>query len=386
MTKRGGDKNHPIIEIFRTGTHRDMHGAEISFSETDLTASAKVYDPQVHEAPIVIGHPKTDAPAYGWVSDLSYADGALAATPAQLEPQFTEMVADGRFKKVSASFYPPNASTNPVPGTYYLKHVGFLGAAAPSVKGLKQVEFADDAEAVTLTVDFADAEMETGWALKRVFRIFRQLREYLIETEGQEKADRIIDGWDLDAGAEEAANVMDEARDDIATTHFSETQETKEATMKTPSNTTAPGTQPAPDQREAEFAEREKQIQDREAAFAEKEIAARVDELVKAGRVLPAEKDGLVSFMASLDNAEAVSFAEGAEKQTPRTFMDKFLEGLPQRVEFSELSAHDGNAVTDETDARAIAQEAVAYQEEMKGKGVEISIDTAVRHVSRKED
>ncbi len=384
MTKRGGEKSHSTIEIFRAGTHRSMDGAEISFSESDLTASANVYDPAIHEAPIVIGHPKTDAPAYGWVKQLSYAEGSLAATPDQLEPQFTEMVSAGRFKKVSASFYPPNATSNPVPGTFYLKHVGFLGATAPAVKGLKQVEFADDAEAVTLTVDFADAEMETGWALKRVFRIFRQLREYLIETEGQERADKIIDGWDLDAGAEEAANVMDEARDD-APNSYSETTETEETTMNPSPKAPAPGEQPDPEQREAKFAEREKNLQDKEAAFAEKEISGRVDELVKAGRVLPAEKDGLVAFMASLDNDEAVSFAEGAEKQTPRAFMDKFLEGLPQRVEFSEMSAPDGKDVVDGTNAQAIANEALAYQEEMRGKGIEVTIDAAVRHVSKNE-
>ncbi len=385
MAKRGGDKNHPIIEIFRAGTHRSMDGAEISFSESDLTAAAEVYDPAIHEAPIVIGHPKADAPAYGWVSDLSYAEGALAATPVQLEPQFTEMVADGRFKKVSASFYPPNASTNPVPGTYYLKHVGFLGAAAPSVKGLKQVEFADDAEAVTVTVDFADAELETGWALKRVFRIFRQLREYLIETEGQEKADKIIDGWDLDAGAEEAANVADEARDDNATSNFSETPKLKETTMKTPPKNPEPGDQPAPDQRAAEFAEREKKILEREAAFAEKAIANSVDDLVKAGRVLPAEKDALVSFMASLDDAEEISFAEGAKAQTPRAFMESFLGGLPQRVEFAEVSAPDGKPVGGNTltvpdgfhvaeGSMEIHNRAVAYAEE-KNIGYDVAVD-----------
>ncbi|MDL6388248.1 peptidase, partial [Escherichia coli] len=70
-----------------------------------------------------------------------------------LDPQFAEMVTDGRFKKVSASFYLPDSPSNPKPGVLYLRHVGFLGAQPPSVKGLKQVSFSEQEEGV---VEFAD--------------------------------------------------------------------------------------------------------------------------------------------------------------------------------------------------------------------------------------
>ncbi len=51
------------------------------------------------------------------------------------------MVKAGRFKSRSASFYHPDNPNNPKPGVYYLRHVGFLGAQPPAVKGLKAVEF-----------------------------------------------------------------------------------------------------------------------------------------------------------------------------------------------------------------------------------------------------
>lgn len=69
----------------------------------------KAYDPSVHEAPLVIGHPRTEDPAWGWVKALSLSGVDLMAEPAQLDPQFAEMVTDGRFKKVSASFYLPDS-------------------------------------------------------------------------------------------------------------------------------------------------------------------------------------------------------------------------------------------------------------------------------------
>ncbi|HAZ6055639.1 TPA: peptidase, partial [Escherichia coli] len=134
------------IHIFKAGTHTDMHGKKLPFTPDDLAACVKAYDPSVHEAPLVIGHPRTEDPAWGWVKALSLSGVDLMAEPAQLDPQFAEMVTDGRFKKVSASFYLPDSPSNPKPGVLYLRHVGFLGAQPPSVKGLKQVSFSEQEE------------------------------------------------------------------------------------------------------------------------------------------------------------------------------------------------------------------------------------------------
>ena len=57
-----------------------------------------------------------------------------------------------------------------MPGKWYLRHVGFLGAAAPAVKGLKPVEFADDGGGVV----FADLEFAEGlspWTLDGIGRL-----------------------------------------------------------------------------------------------------------------------------------------------------------------------------------------------------------------------
>lgn len=134
-----------------------MSGAVLAFSESDLAASAAAYDPALHEAPIVVGHPALDAPAYGWVKSVSFAADGLEAEPHQVDAAFAEMVSAGRFKKISASFFPPDAPSNPVPGVYYLRHVGFLGAQPPAVKGLRAPSFAEGDEAVTLEFSFSEA-------------------------------------------------------------------------------------------------------------------------------------------------------------------------------------------------------------------------------------
>ena len=134
------------FEIFRAGTHTPMNGDAISFSAADLEATARAYNPSLHEAPLVVGHPAIDAPAYGWVERVGARDGVLVATPAKVDPAFAEILQAGRYQKVSASFFRPDSKANPTPGVWALRHVGFLGAAAPAVKGLKPIQFssADD--------------------------------------------------------------------------------------------------------------------------------------------------------------------------------------------------------------------------------------------------
>jgi len=150
------------LQIFKPGRHTAMSGAALDFSVDDLAASAAAYDPALSEAPIVVGHPVTDAPAYGWVKSLAFAGGGLEAEPDQVDPAFAAMVAAGRFKKISASFYPPASKNNPAPGVYYLRHVGFLGAQPPAVKGLRAPAFAEGDDAVSIEFALPDQPQETA--------------------------------------------------------------------------------------------------------------------------------------------------------------------------------------------------------------------------------
>ncbi len=115
------------FEIFRAGKHTDSKGNKRDWTENDLDKIAGSYDPASHEAPAVIGHPESNAPAYGWVEGVKREGAKLFAKLKQVEPQFARMVEAGRFKKRSISVGPDMG----------LRHIGFLGAKAPAVKGLK---------------------------------------------------------------------------------------------------------------------------------------------------------------------------------------------------------------------------------------------------------
>lgn len=79
--QNGDMKSSKPIQIFKPGKRTAMSGVTLDFSDADLQATAAAYDPAKHEAPLVVGHPKHDDPAYGWAASLAYADGALEAMP-----------------------------------------------------------------------------------------------------------------------------------------------------------------------------------------------------------------------------------------------------------------------------------------------------------------
>lgn len=138
------------LQIFTAGKRTDANGITVDFSEATLAKIAAIYDPKLHEAPMVLGHPKHDDPAYGWAAALSVSGRQLEATPTQVDPQFAEWVDAGRYKKISASFYLPGSSHHPIPDSDvpYLRHIGFLGAMPPAVKGMKAIEFAEEEDGV----------------------------------------------------------------------------------------------------------------------------------------------------------------------------------------------------------------------------------------------
>lgn len=367
------------IEIFKPGTHTAMSGETLGFTEEQLRAAAAAYDPALHEAPVVVGHPRADGPAYGWVKSLNYSE-SLSADLDQVELQFAELVNAGRFKKVSAAFYKPDSAANPVPGVYYLRHVGFLGAQPPAIKGLKQIEFADASDDL---VELEFGEVRAG----TVQRLFRGLRDFLIGDKGLETADRVLPDWAISDIQDESAaaspafheapvTVSDPSKKEITDMDKQELERQQKKLKED---------QDALQAQQAEFAER-----DRKARAGD--VARLVDGLVAEGRVLPKHRDGLVAFMVSDEAEGALEFGEGAAhtKTTGRAFIEQFIKELPVSVDYAERGAPGDDAPTkadglvvpagfsvDPERARLHSQ-ALAYQESHK-----CSYVTAVQAVER---
>jgi hypothetical protein len=142
------------IEVFRVGRHTDSGGNTQDWTFKDLEKIASSYNPQEHEAPIVIGHPETDSPAYGWIEALKVEGEKLLAKPGQLVEQFKDWIRKGLYKKVSIALYPDLT----------LRHVGFLGAMPPAVKGLQDIRFQEKGK---FTIYLSDIKMEGGMEMSR---------------------------------------------------------------------------------------------------------------------------------------------------------------------------------------------------------------------------
>jgi len=310
------------IEVFRPGTFTPMEGTALTYSAADLKAVADAYDPETAPAPIVVGHPSTDAPAFGWVKgfDFDAIAGRLFATVGDIDPAFSDAVKAGRYKKVSLSFFRPDHSANPVPGTWYPKHVGFLGGAAPAVPGLRNVQFSITAdEAATFTGDFA------GRPGEETASILRQLREFLIEKFGIDDADKALPSYRIEWLDELAA----EPEPRPAFAHPTIPLKKEVPVTKTPD--------PAFAEREAGLSARETALRERESQLAHADNVAFAEGLVAEGRLLPASKDKVVAILDALPGDASVAFAEGASKLSPADAVRAVLKEQPKAVSFGQL-------------------------------------------------
>ena len=131
------------LEILKASCAVDLYGRSFCFTAEDIREIAKYYDPGTYMAPLVLGHPKDDAssPAHGWVRRLRVgATGGLVALVDGVTEAFKEMVRNGQYRYLSASFWQPGHPNSPSPRAYALRHIGALGASAPAMPHLSTLE------------------------------------------------------------------------------------------------------------------------------------------------------------------------------------------------------------------------------------------------------
>jgi len=325
------------LHIFKPGRHRPMQGGSLNFTEADLAQCARVYDPDLHEAPIVIGHPASNGPAHGWVGALIADKTGLRAVPRQINPSFAEAAREGAFRKISASFYPPDSPDNPAPGSWYLRHVGVLGAQVPAIKGLEQFEFG---EGETGFVTFEESVDEKGEISGT--GLFAQLRAWLIKNKGQEVADEVLPEDKLkklqersedapaDAKPAEDAEVKPDApAEDVVAELAHQITEQAETITKL-----------------AEEKEKlEEKLEAEEGETTAKEAAEFTERLIGEGRILPRHRQAVVAFMEVAGGRKpkrgksgVVEFGEGERARPLLPAFKAFLASLPTQVAFGEVA------------------------------------------------
>lgn len=278
------------IAVFKTGTHTDSNGNTRAWTEDDLDKIAGSYNPALHEAPVVIGHPKENSPAWGWVEGLRREGNVLYARLKALVPEFTDMLGKGMFKKRSISLYPDMT----------LRHIGFLGAVPPAVKGLPDFAFAEK-ESVFYESEWplcsnAVSEIRKNEKEEKIMGLIEKLRALLSEDDKEEGGG--------DASPEDFSG------------------------------------------REAALGKRECALRKKENEVRKKEIAGFVEDLKRKGVVLPAmERMGLGDFLEAISETEKTyEFGEMGKGVSQLEFMKSFLSALPVRIVFEEAAGRDKDA------------------------------------------
>jgi hypothetical protein len=277
---------------------------------------------------LCFGHPKSDDPAAGLITGAKVEGNSLMVEVDKLSPEAITGIKDGKWLNRSAAFFDPHHEANPRPGKWSLRHVGLLGAAAPGIPGMGSLQKA-------LAFD-ADDELI---------------------TEG-DPADAVIF-----AGAP-------------TETHF--IFESKEPTMD-----------PNDKKPDAAQIERENAFAARVRNHFEASNKSAINALVLAGKVLPAEVDGLTTSFNALDpEGEELTFGAGdnTTKATAVSHLLAFMaSALPKRVDVSgqrkspetQFDAKGGEtSANPQAEARRLSAEARALMAKDPGLTFEAALET----------
>lgn len=350
--------NGKWIEIFRGGEQKDSLGRKHD-GDKMIDTALSLFNAEEHEPPVVIGHPKNNAPAFGWIQALKKEGHSLFAKFKDTQPEFVDMVERGLFKKRSAAFYPDGS----------LRHVGFLGAKPPAVKGLADIAFSEED---SLVFEFSDCspqgqlkdclpqgqlkdcspqgqEFHDDFKFRAVSRIISNLRDFIIAKFDLDTANNIANIFDIET--------ISEPTEEKESPLFSQQKESEVvmsgATTFSQADMDRAKQEAAEEARKKTRQEFEEKENDRVSKLEQnlikqkedlhkKEIRSFVESGVKDGKILPAwDKAGLTEFMEGLDYETEIEFSDSDGKTVKTNQLDKFkclLEILPKTVNFEEIS------------------------------------------------
>lgn len=311
-----------FIEVFRSGTHTSSTGETRTWTDAELDQMVANHSAE-QAAPAVLGHPKDDDPALGWIEQLKRVGNTLLAKFKDVDPTFAEAVRARRFPNRSIKVLATDKG-------FAIGHVGFLGAALPAVKGLKPISFATDLPSDSY--EFALPTQEPPVSFTQA-----QLDEAVTAATTKAKAE-----------AETAAKIQRDA-DAAELKKLQFTQRIGEC------KTIVQG-----------FATRGQDVH---------LTPAQCEGLAEFRAQLVTSEAQEFTFTAE-DKSE--------KKLTLVACFDNLLKGLPVQMKLGQKQAETDPAKPGASTPEALADKALQFQQEQAAKGVVINIAQAVAHVSTK--
>lgn len=309
------------FEIFRTGTHTSSNGFTKEYSLEDLEQIADNYNRSEHEAPIVIGHPKSNAPAYGWIEKIFVEGDRLFAKAKDLAADFVQAVKDKKFKKRSISLTPDNL----------LNHVGFLGATVPAVKGLADVEFNEDDDLTEFEFDKEILEEEFSHSDSSEEQDQEATEQNQEQNEEQdEEPQNHSSVEDLDDRKNHDLKKYFENLSDNLNTVISEFKSVVEKQSQTNKNFM--------EENSDELEKLENRMSDLRAKIDVSNFELMLNQKVAYGNLTPAMKNKIVDI---IEYFETLNFEETNSRKLSsdlQTMLTEFVDSIPKLVEFEEVA------------------------------------------------
>jgi hypothetical protein len=378
------------LRILKTGTFTDRHGTPITISPEMLERVVSNYNPELSETPLVVGHPKHDAPAYGWVEKFKVVGDELLALPKQVAPEFTEAVKAGRYKKISCAIREDGS----------IRHIGFLGAEPPAVKGLGSAEFSDG-DKPKFEVELGEEEWRTTRNLfLSVVDMLRRLRDKIIDEDGVDAADKVAHSSTLDWMLRDLDNLVEKPREFSEPFSKESGVDIKQLEAALEKATKLIGSQ---EDTIAQLSEKSTSLEDtvtelkskldgQFTAIAEgerkrisREFAEFCEPMVSAGAMTPYAKSIAVELCDRLQGVTEVELSEGdgeAKKVPAVEALKGLLSALPHGVELGEVATRrSAGGQVDLSDSDQLLSAAQDYQLSERKKGREVGIAEAVTYV-----
>lgn len=357
------------IEVFRAGTHVDSKGRSCTFTEADL--DQMIGNLALSPAPAVLGHPKHNDPAYAWVrpGGAKREGGSLFVKFEDINPDFEAGVDSAAYRERSVSVYQDKDAG------WRLRHVGWLGAAPPSLTGLAPLDYSAEVDAF----EFA-AEFDVGYALADTAELLRGLREQLIAKDGLEAADAALPNWRIQSVADAAQRVQAAARDQAETglRPFSQPDNNPGGVMSFTQQQLDAAAESARKEAEEksakEFAAKEAELTKLRGERQAERIASQIGDWKAKGLLTPAEEPGLSEFMAALEaQADELNFSAADKSEVKKTPAQFFADFMAARKPVVKLGGAPGAG----DDAEGGESKVTEFSRQPGYAGVEVDPDRA---------
>ena len=475
LIPQAGQHRFNWMPILRTGTFTDKNNQTVTIDEAALDKIISATD-LAKEPQLVVEHPKFDEVGFGTIEQLKKAPSGkgeslsrsaggwiLFALPKTVNEKFKKAVNSGKLPGRSVtldknsyalkniSFLPPDVPpavtglgaysfsviSNPSPRLTdgQAKEKGeVLSVPAPQSGGedLGEASFVEGEMKMQLALSgeeshFADLESSnfemamyevSNWPFKTIQTLFRNIKNYLIEKAGIEKADMALPEFYLSEVGNPPALIDKEPLENKSATHFGSeshmassfsqningdnmTIDLSKLDLSKPDQLKAAieGLQTENTRLTTDIKAKDVELQAANLKLTDAETEKIKSEVIQfcdtdgKKKIKPANKDKAVNFLMAQKEKGVIEFSvtdtaggTGTTKVQLNTFdfAKELIKGLPDFVTEGEIATVDNAGVKDSENSEVLAQKALEFQAAELKAGRTVSVSAAVAHVKSK--